>query len=345
MIICCVSACDTLGPRGIEQGRTNYNEAILRTNSEQFLLNIVRLRYQDPPYMLEISSISSRLEFSGGLTASSNTGDFQSEDGVGASVTYSEKPTIIYEPLRGKDFVRQLMTPIDLNTLGLLRQSGWEMDDILRVFANEINGVPNAATGADSSPDGVPEYRKFREVSAAMDALEDSGGLILGNKKNSDSLILRVKPRVRKTSEFADFVRLLNLDSDAESYEIKLGLRTGGRDIIVIETRPILSAMFFVGKGIQIPEEHIRVGRLHHNYGEDGLLFDWSQVLNGLISIKSSSSRPDNASVAVEYDDYWYYVSENDVDSRETLTMLQIVFMLQAGGKTSSGPVLTLPVN
>jgi hypothetical protein len=339
--------CDTLGPRAVRQGRNNYNKAIMETNSEQFLLNIVRVRYNDTPYVLDISSISSRLEFESQISGLSASGGRDSENLIGGHVGYSEKPTIIYQPLLGKDFVRQLMTPVDLDTLVLLRQSGWEIDDILRVFANEINGIPNASTGADSTPEGVPEFREFQKVSEALDEIEDDGNLILGvvGTKEKNRILLQVKPNVRDTQEFADFTRLLKLDPNAKEYTLQLGLGGGGGDKILIETRPILSAMFYVGQSIEIPLEHRRRGFVHQNLDSSGQPYDWGQVHQDLITIKSSASEPEEAAIAVFYEDYWFYVDRDDVDSRETLTMLSIVFTLQAGGSEARAPLLTIPVN
>jgi hypothetical protein len=72
--------------------------------------------------------------------------------------------------------------------------------------------------------------------------------------------------------------------------------------------------------------------------------FDWQKIFKGLILIRTSKERPRNSYAAVNYDGYWYYVADDDIDSRETLTMLSVVLTLKAGGIPSNGPVLTLPV-
>jgi hypothetical protein len=154
-----LSACEIMGPKALRNGRGDYNDAIKSTEVDQFLLNVVRLRYNDRPYVLEVSSISSRVEAGGSARVGAVNADnavTRSGTGADARISYLEKPTIVYQPLKGKDFVRQLLTPVDLNTLLLLRQAGWELDDIFRVFVNRINGVPNAITGGSSTPEGVP---------------------------------------------------------------------------------------------------------------------------------------------------------------------------------------------
>ncbi|MBR90891.1 MAG: hypothetical protein CMO66_06445, partial [Verrucomicrobiales bacterium] len=50
--------CHSFGPS--EVGRTHplYNEVISRSLNEQFLLNLVRLRYRDNPYFLEVGNVA-----------------------------------------------------------------------------------------------------------------------------------------------------------------------------------------------------------------------------------------------------------------------------------------------
>jgi len=54
------AGCATAGPRAIRQGRFNYNQAISNTRSEQMLANLVRLRYRDPPFFLDVASVSTQ---------------------------------------------------------------------------------------------------------------------------------------------------------------------------------------------------------------------------------------------------------------------------------------------
>ncbi len=52
----CMTGC--LGPRAILTTRQKYNEVLHRTANEQLLLNLVRLRYRDPPSFLQLARMS-----------------------------------------------------------------------------------------------------------------------------------------------------------------------------------------------------------------------------------------------------------------------------------------------
>ncbi len=98
---------------------------------------------------------------------------------VGGSASYSERPNIIYKPLGGERFTRQLMTPIDLQTMVLLHQAGWNLDRIFRVCVASMNEVGNAEPTNRPTPPRPPEYQTFLRIAEAMAELEDDACLTL----------------------------------------------------------------------------------------------------------------------------------------------------------------------
>lgn len=339
-LLLCLAGCAYIGPKAVRAGRTDYNAAIKATDTEQLLLNIVRLRFSDRPYFLEVASITATTEAS---VAFGRTEVTSAQGGI----AYTEKPNILYLPLTGEQFVRQLLEPVDLETLLLLRNAGWEIDDIFRVFAGRINGIPNAPTGAGSTPEGTPEYREFLKLVEAFDELEDNASLILAVSDASvDELVLSVLPHGRQMAEFTQLSQLLDLDPEADSYRVIKGFSRGAGNEISLTTRPIMSAMFYLGQSIDIPDEVRRSGAVNSGLAEDehGEPFDWRVVHDELFRVYSADEKPANAYAAVQYGEYWYYIDNTDVDSKETLTMLSVVLTLKAGGSGSTSPILTLPV-
>jgi hypothetical protein len=251
--------------------------------------------------------------------------------------------------LRGTKFVQQLLSPLDLETIFLLRFAGFEMNNILRVFTRAVNNVPNAPTGGDSTPTGVPVYKNFMEGINALGELEDRGALIYAlvkkkNKWDTETVAIKVLPRARNSEAFATLTRTFNLDPEADQYRMKIGWVPASRNEIIIETRPILSAMFFLGRSIEIPESLQNSGVVHFNLDENNQPFDWGKVHDGLFNIRSATGKPSGAYTAVKYRHHYYYIEDADVPSKETLTMLNIVLTLEAGGSPAEAPVLTLPV-
>jgi hypothetical protein len=75
------------------------------------------------------------------------------------------------------------------------------------------------------------------------------------------------------------FVQILKLDPQPDTFKISIGLTTGGDDEIIGEIRPIMSAMFYLGQSIELPEEIIKQNRIHIAHDETGKPFDWQKVL------------------------------------------------------------------
>ncbi len=46
------SGCGLVGPASLKEGRKRYNQVVAFTNSEQMLMNLVKLKYRDKPTFL-----------------------------------------------------------------------------------------------------------------------------------------------------------------------------------------------------------------------------------------------------------------------------------------------------
>ena len=170
-VIVFVSAgCNSMGPQTIRGARINYNDAIAKTWNEQLLLNLVRLKYRDTVVFLEITSVATSysMRYSGGVsaalspldstnksqsfssgssTSSSRSNVTGTDESYGANfgVAFEENPTIMYTPLQGEQFVTQILSPIPLNAVALLSQSGWSLERIFGMCVQRMNGMENAA--------------------------------------------------------------------------------------------------------------------------------------------------------------------------------------------------------
>ena len=93
-----------------------------------------------------------------------------------------------------------------------------------------------------------------------------------------------------------------------------------------------------------MPERDRELGVVNVTTDESGNLFDWRQVTGDLFVVESSNTRPDKAYVAVQYRDAWFYIRDNDVVSKDTFVLFQMVLALRAGEIPESRTPVTLPV-
>lgn len=244
VVLCTVSVlsgCMNFGPRAVQAGRADYNTVLRDGADEQLLVNLVRLRYRDRPYFLEVSAVTTQFSFSPQVSASGAIGAQDAE--LGAGVGYSEVPTISYTPLQGDDFARRLLSPVSLEALVSLCHSGWSAERLLRLCVQRINGI-----------------------------------------------------------------------------------------------------LYFLSHGVAVPPGHRDSGLVTATLEPNGAPFDWSEVTGGLLRIESREKAPDPAAVRVRYRDHWFYIPDNDLQSKSTFSLLAQLFALQAGSGEGLQPVLTIPV-
>lgn len=348
LVFVAFGGCSISGPTSIRTSRTNYNDAIARTSAEQLLLNLVRLRYRDVPLFLEVSSVTTtfEVEVAGGMGVRSTTPEIASVD-LDGSVTLSERPSVTYLPLQGENFVKKLMTPLETETLALMYHSGWTLDRMLKVCVRRLGPLVNAARASGPTPRLVPEYRDFFEAAGLLQQLWEAGDLELGlatNDKGPPSLVIRFDSGARSSDEVSRLKVLLGLPASMELTGITASQTEITGEGVALVTRSLMSCMYFLSQGVEPPTADVEAGRVTVTINEQGEEFDWAAITGGLMRVRSSSSRPRDAYVAVEYRGSWFYVEDGDLDSKSTFALLGQLLELQSGGTQGMRPVLTLPV-
>ena len=104
---------------------TDFNAILQQNQTEQMLLNLVRMHYREAPLVLQAGSLTASYEntVSTGADATLQESS-QSLLGLNGQYTYSSKPTISYTPVEGKAYVEQLMAEITPRTFALLVRAG-----------------------------------------------------------------------------------------------------------------------------------------------------------------------------------------------------------------------------
>src|SRR5262245_5911279 len=69
LVLAMISGGCALGPRALEKTHGPYLDAVARVEEEQLLRNIVRVRYNEAPLVLNILSVTAQHEFSAGAEA------------------------------------------------------------------------------------------------------------------------------------------------------------------------------------------------------------------------------------------------------------------------------------
>jgi hypothetical protein len=417
------------GPRTIDVAHLKYNQAIKRSFSRELLLNIVRLKYRESPEFVDIGGVAAQYSFEGSANFNTKnvTGTFDFRDvGVTGNLAGSERPTITYAPLRGKDFETQLLAPVNVATLGLLANKGWSVERILRVGARSINALDNAISAGGPTPTRKPEFEAFLRAAHLLRELQQERaiefvfadrerrvGVPLAPEKVDGTFVLNAlekgyrierpgpaaSPVLVKTEKFSalaihpavldspqahELADLLQLMPGHALYEVETAtkgriasafdpsvFRAAGekqelppalpdappaeatitmppapfsRTSIAIQGRSLYEMMYYLSQNVEVPEAHFRKGLVNITSDERGVPFDWDQLLGGVFRVHVAKYCPADAFLAVPYRGYWYYIADDDLDTKATLNLLKEVFSLQVRGGGDKLPLLTLGV-
>ena len=356
-----LGGCANLGPKAIRSTRFDFNSAIIDTRNEQLLANLVRLRFRDPPYFLEVSSVSTSYTVSAGASAS--IGDIGGDvtGGAGGAVGYEQSPTITYLPLKGDAFVDRLLSPVPMYVIVLLTQSGWRIDRVLRCCVQRVNDLHNAPTASGPTPEFRPEFEDFLEVADLLEEMrqgmatelryrqahESDPGVIAHRTQEGKEYVLSLRfDRSRADADhLARLKELLGLAPDLDEYFLTPNPTFQEPSEIGILPRSLIGAMSYLSQAVEPPQRDVEAGRVTVTRNPDGSVFDWADLTRGLFRIRSSLEPPANAFARVRYRDAWFYIDDSDLTSKATFNLLDQLFQLQAGDAVGATPLLTLPVN
>ncbi|KWT92784.1 hypothetical protein APY03_2958 [Variovorax sp. WDL1] len=189
------TGCVSFGPSALSQTRLHYNEVVKTTAEEQLLLNIVRLRYNDTPSSLAISTIAAQFERSQSFAISpfftAAGGDInRSFTAVlpQAQVLGADRPTFSLTPQDDQEFTRKLFTPVPLEGVIYLAKTTWPVSTIFRLYLENLNWVSNAQTASGPAPTKPPEVNDFMRGIEAMQVLQDRGQIVFGIEERSETL-------------------------------------------------------------------------------------------------------------------------------------------------------------
>jgi hypothetical protein len=154
---------------------TDFNTILQSNQTQQMLLNLVRMHYRETPLFMQAGSLTASYEssISADSSASIPAGDPSSID-IGGSYRFSSKPTISYTPVEGKEYVQQFMAEITPQTFAMLVRAGWPISKLGELLVASVTldsgerlvGRPSAASN--------PRFREFFET------LKASGTLTIG---------------------------------------------------------------------------------------------------------------------------------------------------------------------
>ncbi len=306
-----------IGPQSVARDRHLYAASLSDSWKEQTLLNIVKVRYVDPPVFVDVGNIVASYSLQQGVTVGGNIVPDASAPyaTVGGFGTYGNSPTITYTPLTGNKFIRSLATPLPPEAVFSSIQSGQPADLILFASLASINGLKNQEATLNGVTRADPDFHRMRELARQIQL---SGAVRIVVKKDADQELVsfvsfrtdNIPPDIQ--ADVLEFRRILGLSPSATEFKIVFGaVSTNDKEIAVI-TRSILSLMQTMAAQVEVPEEDLAQTRafpgFEHDKGVPGVV--------RLIRIHSGKSSSPDAFVSVKYRNNWFWIDDGDLESK-----------------------------
>jgi hypothetical protein len=349
LVLLLLAGCSGIGPGTVTRDRFDYSSAVAESWKSQMLLNLVKLRYGDPPVFLDVGQIisaytlESTLSAGGTIFSTSGTvpGVPDSSVILGAQGRYTDRPTITYAPLVGERFARSMMTPLPPPAMLSLIQAGYPVDGVLRLAVHEINGIRNRYGGDLRARPADPE---FYTLLRALRRIQTAGGIGLRVQRTdrTEAILMTFRQHVDPaiTETILAVRQLLGLDPTAQELRVVYGSVAANDKELAILTRSILEILVDLSSFISVPEAHVRERRVGPTHEDEGGAEGPSRPL---IRIGSTVERPGDAFVAVRYRGHWFTIDDHDIPSKRLFSFLMFLFTLVETGGKEGAPIVTIP--
>lgn len=336
------AGCAWLGPETIRSGRPAYNDAILTTNDEQLLQNIVRLRFGDSMGFLTVSSVTANVSLSAHGAVNIGAGPSENYAGnlvpIAGALTAEQNPTISYTPVGGDRMLRQLTgeTPLDLTIL--LINATHPHGHAWMALVRRANNLRNPDF---VDPPKVDVDVRFVEAVDLASHLQQRGLLywarLAGTQTDFAMVLHSYTPHnvaeVERLLELFGIARPLRQGDDVV-VPVRLIAGSPPPGELAIETRSLFELMRIAAADIELPADLDAVATRFPRLGPAGKS----------VRILSAPTRPSRTRTAVEYRGRWYYIEQTDEASKQWFTMLQLLTMARVPESVSPTPMLTIPV-
>jgi len=348
-----LTACN-MGPRVLQGNRLDYNVNVQRSNNEELLVNLVRAKYIEPLFFLQVGSIASSFNFNMGANAQAtlfekNRPVLSNTYSAQASAGFAENPTITYSPVQGEQAVKQLLEEITLDRFLLLTRAGWSIESLLWTIVLRIGELYNFDP---QKPIGMGKpYLGFLEVAKIFRRMQERGDLELVAVGKEGKGVLQL--RYIDADEAAKVESLLGVKparlTTPQGRILSRMTLTPVRDLekrdneVPIRLKSCYEVLYDLSWSIEAPKGHTERGLTMKAPALPDELNALKGLHAGLINVRNAASRPD-AFVTVAYRGNWYYIPDDDVRSKAYFVLLGTLFALQAGELRTVSPVLTLPV-
>lgn len=330
-----LAGCSSIGPGTVSRDRIDYSQSVSDSWKRLSLLNIVKLRYLDPPVAVDVGQIVSGYTLETDVSLGGTLERDSDSLALGAAGRYTDRPTVTYTPLTGNRFLRASVTPLDPEQVFFLIQAGWPADGVLHSAVASLNGLKNQQTSLAGVTPAAPEFLRVCEL---LRRIQLSGAVALRIQQDTqkhETLLLTFHSQgitPETLDEIAELRRLLRLNPETHDFRLVFAATPADDREVAVITRSPLHMMGMMSAYVEVPPEHIEEGRATPGMGTASTF-----------RIACSRNRPTDAFTAVAYRDRWFWIDDRDLKTKRAFSLLMMLFSLGDSGPREPLPLITIP--
>jgi hypothetical protein len=332
-----LSGCVSIGSATLARDQRQYSEAIATAAKRQILSTVVRLRYADHVAFLDVGQIVTGYQLEASLGTGSVLMDgltLGSDTDVNVNGTYTDRPTVTWQPIVGAALSERLLQPLPPGVLAMLSLTGFSPELVFGLGATSVNGIANGTTRpgetvvADPRWDTLMDRFRVLRTAGILGLRSDRDGLGRARFVMSDES-RGFDPRV------VDLARLLRLRPDLYEWPLIYGTGVGeGREIRIL-SRPLFDVLLEVAGRIEVPSDDVLSGKTP--------LPATNVPSRPRFRVHSGSLAPDDAFVGVTYGGSAFWIDQRDYASKQSFTFLMMLVSLAQNDPGGQQPILTIP--
>jgi hypothetical protein len=358
-----LSGCFNFGSTRLYEDQIGYSRALGDAEKSETLLNIVRIRYADTPTFLQATQVISGYQLQRNVTGGFQTFSPSNFLSGSASAQLQQSPTFTFQPLSGEQFAQSFIRPLSPADLIPLAMSGLPIDVLFRLGVQSANGLSNAMALTDIGAAGSPDFflllhdLRRLQIAGLLTMRFEHNPTTVGTQVKSEAASKsdpKAKPDLKDKSDpghvylsittspdpalqrVADETkRLLGVPVGASQAEVVYG-RSPGPGQVAILTRSMLGVRSQLAIQIDVPPDDVVQHRTLPTVGNVG------PERRPVVVIHSGAEVPERVLTSAQYGQTWFWIAEDDFDSKLGFSDLQNLLAL-ARTENTPGAILTIP--
>ncbi|HEX8915128.1 MAG TPA: hypothetical protein VF796_22445 [Humisphaera sp.] len=348
--------CSSIGPGTVSRDRYDYSGSVGESWKRQALLNVVKLRYLDPPTFVDVGQIvagySLETGLTGGATFPQTTAFGGNTPTVSGTARFTDRPTITYTPMTGNRFIKALLMPLPPESVFFLIQAGWPADGVLFASVASLNGLRNQSGSIAGVAPADPDFVRVGELLRRVQASGGVGMRIVQDDKKQQTTVLTFHTRGASEQTLADvreLNRLLGVDPDAGELRLVYGAAARNRGELAVQTRSVIQIMTALSSGVEVPAEHVAQGRAVPGVEPAAPAATAAAATTApadrlaLVRVHSGKREPADAYASIWYRGHWFWIDDADLRTKRNFAFLMMLFTLSDNGERESLPLITIP--